>query len=63
MEKWVASAGETFDMIAYLCYGTSDMAGVLMENNTKYAEKLIMDGGEEIILPEIETTEQGADWK
>lgn len=62
MKKWIASANETFDMIAYMVYGTSEVTGILLEYNPKYADRLIMEGGEEINLPEIEEEKQGAEW-
>lgn len=50
---WVASAGETFDQIAYYVYGAEKFASDLIYCNPALADKLVFTGGEKIELPKI----------
>lgn len=52
---YAASAGETFDGIALAVYGDEKYAAELMQANVDHAKKLILTGGEKIVLPEIDT--------
>lgn len=52
-----AVQGDTWDFIAYKLYGDEAYMQDLMEANHKYGEKLIMDGGEILTVPDIEQEE------
>ena len=58
--SYLCSAGEMFDAIALKVYGDEKYAYALMNANPKYAETVIFEGNEELILPIIETEETEA---
>lgn len=60
------SMGESFDSIALAVYGDEKYAAELMCRNSSYIGTLIFSGGEELILPQVDTTEEqaaNAPWK
>lgn len=61
---YIASAGETFDLIALNVFGNEKYAAEIMCVNPELCEKTMMEGGEAIYLPSIqEENEQTAPWK
>ena len=62
----IASAGESFDSLAFDYYGDEFMANKLMENNHIHVEKIVFEGGEKLSIPvydDIESTETLAPWR
>lgn len=49
------SAGESFDSVALQIYGDEKYAAELLCANVKYCEKMVFSGGEELVLPVVET--------
>lgn len=67
-KSYLASAGETFDLIALLIYGDEKYAADILCANPDISDKLILDGGEEVRLPVVELLAAGeypltAPWK
>ena len=58
----IAQQGQTWDMISYIAYGNEFYTKELRHANTKYHDTIIFDGGEEIMIPEIEDTGENP-WK
>lgn len=52
-EVWVASAGETYDMIARNVYGDESYASDILCANPDQCRKMTMTGGEVIKLPVV----------
>lgn len=52
-EVWVASTGDTFDIIALNVYGRESYASDIMCANPTLCGKMIFDGGEMVQLPVI----------
>lgn len=53
MMKYCASARETFDQIALNLYGDEKYASVLVASNPLLCHKIMMDGGEILLAPEL----------
>ena len=52
-EVWIASSGETFDVIALNVYGDEVYAADIMCANPTLCKKMFMDGGETVHLPVV----------
>lgn len=48
-------AGDTFDQIARLVYGSEAYACELLNANPVYAATLVFAGGEVLVLPDVDT--------
>ena len=55
---YICSAGETFDSVAMMVYGDEVYAAELLMANPELCRKPIFDGGEQMILPVVETAEE-----
>lgn len=55
---YICSAGETFDTVALKVYGDERYAAQLLEANPLLVSQLIFDGGEEVLLPVVEVSEE-----
>lgn len=55
---YICSAGETFDTVALKVYGHERYAAQLLEANPLLVSQLIFDGGEEVLLPVVEVSEE-----
>lgn len=58
----IATQGDRLDRIIYAYYGTLDVMNEVMMANAHLMKKTILDDGDKVYLPEIETTrpeEQG----
>ncbi len=60
MEQYEAVAGDTWDSIAFDFYTDEKMASVLIQANTKYADTLLFEGGEVLMIPVLEDSETPA---
>lgn len=58
---YLCSAGETFDSIALAVYGNEKYAAELLSFNPELCEKMVFVGGETLILPVIDISENEAD--
>ncbi len=56
-QRYIASAGETFDFVALNVYGNERYAAELLNANPSVCEKMEFVGGEELILPVVEVTD------
>lgn len=54
---WIASSGESFDMIAFNVYGDEKYASEIMTANPTLCDKMNMTGGEIVKLPVIDIPE------
>ena len=54
---YIAKAGDTFDGIALEAFGNEKYAADLLCANPSMSEKMILDGGEEILFPVVDLTE------
>lgn len=65
MMIYTASAKETFDQIALNVYGDEKYAYLLLEQNPSQCHKIMMDGGETLLAPDMPRDETGAlpPWK
>lgn len=54
---WIASAGESFDMIAFNIYGDEKYASEIMTVNPTLCDKMHLTGGEIVKLPVIDVPE------
>ncbi len=50
---YMTISGDTWDKIAYQVYGTEQLAGLLMDANTKYLETVIFPGGILLNVPNL----------
>lgn len=60
-EVWVASAGETFDVIALNVYGSEIYAADIMCANPAMCGKMTFTGGEIIRLPVVYVDDEAAE--
>ncbi len=67
--QYTCAGGETFDSIALILYDDEKYAAELMCANPEYCDLSVFTGGEEILLPAIDTSDDGdetpvtAPWK
>lgn len=54
---YMANAGDTFDLLAFREYGDEHLMSLLIQQNLKYADVLIFEGGEELEIPFINIQE------
>ena len=57
-EIYEAVAGDTWDSIAFDFYTDEMMSTSLIQENKEYADVLIFDGGERLILPILDEDEE-----
>ena len=57
-EIYEAVAGDTWDSIAFDFYTDEMMSTRLIQENKEYADVLIFDGGERLILPILDEDEE-----
>ena len=57
MHKYITSAGDTFDIIAFVYYDDPLLASVIINANPDYADVLIFEESVELLIPDIDTTE------
>jgi hypothetical protein len=51
---YTALAGEAWDIIALKLWGTEKLCHILMEANPHLLDKAIFEGGEKLVIPEID---------
>lgn len=63
--EYIASERETFDEIAFRIYGDEKYSYLLLGANPQQSHKIMMEGGETLIAPELtEETDGGLPpWK
>lgn len=59
-QAYVCDAGDTFDMAALKLFGDEKYARELMAENLKHAATQIFSGGEQLLVPEVDRSEEGA---
>ena len=67
-KTWIASAGETFDLIALYVYGDERYAAEILCVNPALSGTLVFEGGEQVLLPVVTVAAEGqtpetAPWK
>jgi len=50
---YIATAGETWDIVALKVWGDEKLCHLLMEANPHLLDKAIFEGGEELVIPQI----------
>ena len=58
MTTYTTSSGDMWDSISFKVYGTSDYAGKLMAYNSDYVDQYVFPAGIELLVPDIEGTEE-----
>jgi phage tail protein X len=53
MATYTTRQGDTWDMIAWLVYGSESYAQAMMRQNREHIDTLVFDGGVELELPPI----------
>ena len=54
-------SGDTWDMIAYKCYGDDHAYEQIMDANPEYIDVFVFSGNTELVIPEQETDTQDYD--
>lgn len=52
MRRYRTLQGDTWDMIAYRCYGTEKMTSELIQANSEYADYVVFPAGLVLNIPE-----------
>lgn len=55
--EYTTMQGDTFDTIAYKCYGDAEMIAPIIRANSDYTEIAVFDFGIVLQIPEIEKTD------
>lgn len=58
MNTVTANYGDTIDSLCFRHYQSTDMVEAVLEVNPHIAEKLILDGGEQVKLPARQTSKK-----
>ena len=56
--EYTTVQGDTFDLIAYKCYGDPDLIAPIIRANSKHTETAVFDFGEVLTIPDIEKTDE-----
>ena len=59
-QVYVCDAGDTFDLAAIKLFGDEKYARELMAANLKQAQTQVFTGGEQLLVPEIDRSDEGA---
>lgn len=57
MNKYKTIQGDTWDLIAYKLWGSEYLFPLLLDVNLNYRDVIIFDGGIELNVPTIDTSE------
>jgi phage tail protein X len=60
MNEYIAKQGDTWDLISYNMYGSEYHITELILANYEYVDVLIFNGGEVLIIPELNDTDTSA---
>lgn len=65
IKKYITKAGDTFDSISFYVYGSEKYSSEIMNSNLDLISTLIFDSDIEIIIPDIDITEESTlpPWK
>ncbi|WOE69077.1 tail protein X [Hydrogenimonas thermophila] len=63
MSEYIAKEGERLDQIVYAVYGTLDVYNEVLKANIHLADKIELDAGDIVYLPEIKTDVETKDEK
>jgi hypothetical protein len=55
---YIATAGETWDIVALKIWGDEKLCHLLMESNPQYLHKDVFEGGEELTIPQLPETQE-----
>lgn len=58
MKHTVALTGDRIDQIVYKYYGTLDVLNDVMQSNIHLISKPVLESGDVVYLPDIDTSEQ-----
>lgn len=58
MKRAIAKYGDRLDQIIFAHYGTLDVMNEVMMHNPHLLKKAVLDAGDEVYLPEVETKAQ-----
>lgn len=56
--KYITAKGDTFDIIAYSQYGNEELIKPIIDANPQYAHIAVFDYGTELIIPELDKTDE-----
>lgn len=56
MNSYTTIQGDTWDLIAYRLWGSEYLLPLLLEANQKYRHVHVFDGGINLLVPSIDTT-------
>lgn len=57
MNKYKTIQGDAWDLIAYKLWGSEYLIPLILEANSNYRNVVIFDGGIELNVPDIDTSE------
>lgn len=57
-DKYICTNGQTWDSVAYECYGDGQemLFTIILEANPEYKDYLAFEGGEELVIPHTNDT-------
>ncbi|MCF6202027.1 MAG: tail protein X [Hydrogenimonas sp.] len=63
MSEYIAKEGERLDQIVYAVYGSLEIFNEVLKANIHLADKIELDAGDRVYLPEIKTDAETKDEK
>lgn len=64
--EYMAKAGDSFDLLALKMYGDDKLAGYISDYNPDFADVILFEGGEKLMIPVVnnpETEDTIAPWR